>query len=1093
MMEVIINVKSKKAKTLMKKFFICLGLAAIMLAPSCENDPTSDILNGSENNTESGIENDVENGEGEAVAYLSVGINNAGTNANTNTNTNTTADSRISVGEENEEGRIPLYWNAGDKLVVNRTIQTLEIGKEFNGKDMAEFGLSAEALSQITYPITLLYPATSMTSSSTKHFYIDTEQEYLQGHLSNGYGILMGKAEKEGDGISMEHMCGYMRVSLTGTATVKKVMLRTVGHEPISGYFKHNETSTEIGMTTYMTSGLADGHYSSPVISINCTEGIKLSGEATDFYFALPAGEYKRGFVLHVLDSKNNQHRVKVYGTGKTITAGVMLKMPALAVNCTKDWGIFDGNELASFGRTLEKNVWLGVDETTIYLRNDIDMENETFTDLPEDKHHRAFITFRTDKGYNNDKIAVIDGKKSEAENYVIYNLRKETTTNSCLLFADVPEGCTVQNITLGKVADNPETVEIEADCILTLKPNGTDYTYSSTFSYLVAGTVKNCISNASAVGTIESGLGFKLSAFTSSSDGSTGTIDGCVNNGSIIVDATNASKENYVGGISAISYGIITNCINRGEIKVTGSNTEDGADIGGVVGCSAAQSTVSNCENYGKISLTGSGSTCSVYMGGVIGYSKSNTPISGCHNYGNVTLPGSKKATYFGGVIGISKSDMSDCHNHAAVTVSNTTSTLHAGGVVGRCDNPMTGCTNEKEVSVTATAVASYIGGIVGTGNQTVTNCTNEGSVSVSAPTAASYIGGIVGTGKQLITSCTNKGNVTLEDATTESYVGGILGNNNYAPVTDDAGNTSSQLLTGCVNGQKDTEKGKITVKYKKAAKANVGGICGYLSQIIQGNSESAEINATNYAPISVDGSATTYVGGIFGYVSKESTIAGYKNCGNIAITNTGSSNYSYCGGISGFSQKEDTHAYCDSSSTITIHSPNGKVRVGGIGGYFAAANNCNSSGNIRVLEGTTASSEVGGMGGFSNNGIKQYCTIDSTIDNKAKGVLIGGLLGSANGSRWYYSCKMKVAITSVDPANTGFASTRAASSGNTIRFGSSGNPFYISKSSTFLGLTASSIDVFSNEPAEDKINFVTTSADYQLSVNRSNIKFVD
>ncbi len=1072
----------------MKKLFICLGLAAIMLAPSCEIDPTSDILNGSESNTENGVENDTESGKDKAVAFLSVGINNTGTNANATAS----ADSRISVGEENEEGRIPLYWSAGDKLVINRRIQTLEIGEEFNGKDTAEFGLTEENLAQVTYPITLLYPATSKTSSSLKHFYINTDQEYLQGHLSNGYGVLMGKAEKEGDAISMKHMCGYMRVSLTGSATVKKVMLRTVGHEPISGYFKHNETTSEIGMTSYTASGLADGYYNSPVISINCTEGITLSGEATDFYFALPAGTYSKGFVLHILDSNNKQHRVKVYGSGKTIEAGVMLKMPPLAVSCTKDWGIFDGNELASFGRTLAKNVWLGVDETTIYLRNDINMENETFTDLPEDSYHRAFITFRADAGYKNDKITCIDGKKNDTENYIIYNLSKETDTDGGLLFARIPENLTVQNITLGKTADDPTTDANEADCIFTLNPSETDYTYTGVFSYVVVGTVKNCVNNASVVGAATTCSGLKLGIFSGSSDSCTGTIDGCINNGSIIMDATNGKTENYVAGIAGINYSIIKNCINNGTIKVTGSGAKNGINIAGIVGCSIENKEITNCRNNGAISITGA--TTKVYAGGVTGYAKSS--ISGCSNYGTVTTTNTGSELYLGGILGYLESDggISACTNYSTGTVisNNPAATPYVGGVLGYADNEISDCHNQGDVTINSTQVSVRMGGTIGLAKKTVTNCSNSGNVSVLTPAAGGRMGGVVGDAYELVTNCTNTGGVTLSDAVATTHVGGILGTNNYIVTDESDAITSSQLLTGCVNGTEGTTKG-INVTYKTSANAYVGGICGYSYNIIQGDSASTETYATNYAPINISGSATTDAGGVFGYTATKSVLVGYKNYGDVTITNAGSSSFSYCGGVGGNCSKDNKTYNCDNEGNLTLHFPKGKVRAGLIMPYFATASKCDAVGTIHIKAGTKDASEVGGLGGFSNNSTKSNCTLNGKIKNEATGVLVGGLLGSANGST-YSNCTMKIEIESIDAANTAFAVSRAGSADYTVKLGSSSsNSLKINKASKFNGITASSIDVFSDYQEDGKINFCNTHETLQLTVNSTYVRFVD
>ena len=762
----------------MKKLFISLGLAAIMLAPSCTTEPDEFYTpaNGATGADEIVTES--------AVAYINVGIDNSNT------------DVRISLGEESENN-VPLYWSKGDQLVINHTITTDPLAEKFDGKEYGSFGLQQEP----TYPITLMYPASVAVEGDAEKFYIPTEQAYLQSHLSNGYGILKGQAATAEDNIKLKHLCGYVKVSLTGSATVKKVMLRTVGHEAISGYFKHNDTETETGMTTYMAEGFADGYYSSPVIAIDCGEnGVTLSSEATDFYFALPAGTYSKGFVVYILDSSNKQQSAKAYGTGTTIVAGSLLKMPALAVNCTKDWGIYDGNEFAGFCRTLDKNAWLGVGEDTIHLRGDADMANESFSDIPQDSDHRGTISFPTDVGQS-DKIKVIDGKKSETENYAILNLKKTTKANGSLLFATIPEHLTVQNLTLGKVVDDPTTEEIEADCVLTYKMNGSSSNfYNGVFAYIVRGSLINCVNKATVNGSSTSSSGLRTGIFsgnaTTDTGKSIGTIKNCINYGSMLIDAAN-TKNNYIGGIVGYNYGTITGCSNYGAIVVknaAGVNT----NISGIAAVSATLLT--ECHNYGNISAINP-SVEGIRIGGICGYydyehasgeksfQNCTNGVEGSTTSGVITVSDAaiSDACSIGGIVGCNKmSYMYNATNYAPINV-NGTGLCYAGGIVGYTTKGVNTCKNYGALSASGWDKGwSYFGGVGGgaSGGSAVAKASgseNYGNITIDC-TAKSRVGGMAGYVKTMESNCKVKCNITINNAGTDSNVGGITGytNNN-------------------------------------------------------------------------------------------------------------------------------------------------------------------------------------------------------------------------------------------------------------------------------------------------------------------------
>ncbi|MCD7990030.1 MAG: hypothetical protein LUG48_23975, partial [Klebsiella quasipneumoniae] len=101
------------------------------------------------------------------------------------------------------------------------------------------------------------------------------------------------------------------------------------------------------------------------------------------------------------------------------------------------------------------------------------------------------------------------------------------------------------------------------------------------------------------------------------------GTIDGCVNNGT--VTAVSAVP---VGGITGQIYNassMITNCYNMGELV----NTVSAGTLymGGITGhMYAGGATVKNCYSTGAIT---SGSTTTTYVKGLIGYIRITSLIS--------------------------------------------------------------------------------------------------------------------------------------------------------------------------------------------------------------------------------------------------------------------------------------------------------------------------------------------------------------------------------------------------------------------------------------------------------------------------------
>lgn len=736
----------------MKKIFYALSLAAVLLTASCTKDATEDILNGGNNG-----DNQV------AMTTITVGIDNNQT--------------RIHLGEE-EDGYMPLYWSEGDVVytnVFNSTASASDpISAEDDGSEVATLKV-AEGSTEVFVGV-----KQSLTSKNDDgpYLYIPSEQTYDNTKVANGHAIMLGAIDTETNTATLKHVCGYMKVSLTGSATVKKVTLRTIGHEPISGYYHYTigETTT---INDYSNIGVADGFYTSPVITINCGEGVALSGEATDFYFAIPEGNYSKGFALTILDSNNKQQTVAAYKSSKTITAGVLTKMQPLTVDCTNDAGIYDYNSFISFVRTLEKDCWID-NNKALHLYTDVSLKDFDRSNITS---YDDLIYFRSNyTTYNNNDFTLFDG-----HNHTISDYSHTITKNkSALIFNTVLSGMTVQNLTVGSKAG------VDADCSALIKVgNTTGYNYTGTFCYQVLGKVINCTNNANTQIVYTRGTGCRFGAFSGNPDSTVAYIENCTNNGSItFTQEVSPTGDIQIGGIisRALSGSTVKNCINRGEISVT-STTPANINVGGIVG--RAYSSVSGCKNYASVSATDTrgadNNTAVSRVGGIVGSLDNGNSITNCTTSKDpdnasaqiptITLStnDAKGWNSVGGIVGYGSTEsdtpnvIDGCTNHATVIFAGT-GICRMGGISGQTGH-LKNCTNHGAVKQTNADCSAqvFVGGIGGSMHWNTENCHNYGDVSMvngGSGDAGGMAGYTTGTSAKTYTNCSVDCTVTAPKA---------------------------------------------------------------------------------------------------------------------------------------------------------------------------------------------------------------------------------------------------------------------------------------------------------------------------------------
>ena len=722
----------------MKKLFIGLSLAAATLFTSCSQDLTSDLDNTINNPTD-------------AVRTITVTVDNN--------------ESRIHMGSENDN-YIPLYWSEGDALSINGGFDSEPLTAEQAGGTSATFSIPAEA----TGDIQVIYPADAC--NGTAHFYLDSEIEYNPTKLANAQPVLMGFLPAGSNELMLKHMCGYLRVQLTGSATVTKVMLRTLDHKPISGFFKQTITAEQVSMIDYNANGLADGYFVSPIITINCGQGVALSSEATAFDFAIPAGNYN-GFALTIIDSNNKQQTVAAYKNGKQIEAGVMTKMAPLTVNCTDEVGVYDANAFIGYIRTLEKDCWLD-NNNNFNLRADISLKDFNRSDIVK---YQNLIYFRSSyTTYNNDDLKVWDG-----HDFTISDYSATITTNKTgAIFNTIEQNWTVQNLKIGKSAGK------NADCVFTFKiDNTTGYNYASAFSCNIKGKVINCTNNATTKYTLTKGKGVRYGTFSANDDSTVLNIESCTNNGEITyTESVTPTESIQIGGIASrnLSGSTIKNCTNNGNITIT-SKPAKHLQIGGITGESKV--TESGHTNSGNITVNGT-STKAIQVGGIHGYSYG---VSNSTNSGKITSNGTDNndCSRTGGIVGsLASGSISECHNLASGSVTSKTNYNGGwnsiGGIVGygsgenNTPNKIKGCTNKATIEYTGTGKCR-MGGITGMTGE-VSDCTNYGSVKQTNESCSNQVfaGGIGGTLHWNTTNTHNYGDVSMVNGGTGD-AGGFAG----------------------------------------------------------------------------------------------------------------------------------------------------------------------------------------------------------------------------------------------------------------------------------------------------------------------------
>lgn len=362
--------------------------------------------------------------------------------------------------------------------------------------------------------------------------------------------------------------------------------------------------------------------------------------------------------------------------------------------------------------------------------------------------------------------------------------------------------------ITLGKDIEAEDLDPITVDFTYTLDGNGKTITRTNATGALfssVSGTVKNLTLAGNFEATASQGDAPFVSTLAPD-----GTISGCTNKMTITFDK---NDHTYVAGIvKLMTGGTIEDCVNDGTITAKLINTSDKnvavAGIVAQVNASEQDIVIKNCINkkavtFAPVVESSSYGSKACGVGGIAGWlrdAKSFT-LENCDNEGPVTysaeyITSANGAKAYpicvGGVVGIAAAQNTGGYIEDPLTVAG-----HSISMTG-CDNSgavyncgvvyLSGSTGNKKEIKKRVFTGGLVGSLTGQSDKyaSLVECTNTGSVTPydltgeTASTQACYssvVGGLIGFGAYVdMNNCTVKCTMGTDKRPVMAY-GGVIG----------------------------------------------------------------------------------------------------------------------------------------------------------------------------------------------------------------------------------------------------------------------------------------------------------------------------
>ena len=212
---------------------------------------------------------------------------------------------KTALGTPDGAGNAEILWKTGDRISVNGALSNA-VSAGDDGKKVVVFTVPGS----LSAPYKVLYPGTS----SQNVISLPATQNYVADSFDGAAAAAYGTAVQAGEVYksSLHNFCGLIRLALTGSATLDKIVLNSLGSEKLCGNFT---LATDADGFTGAFSGGTSGS-----LTYDCD--VTLSAADTWFYIALPAQHYAAGIEALVYQTDGAFMRLKFWGDGETTLGG---------------------------------------------------------------------------------------------------------------------------------------------------------------------------------------------------------------------------------------------------------------------------------------------------------------------------------------------------------------------------------------------------------------------------------------------------------------------------------------------------------------------------------------------------------------------------------------------------------------------------------------------------------------------------------------------------------------------------------------------------------------------------------------------------
>ncbi len=214
-------------------------------------------------------------------------------------------DSRVQLDENSRT-----VWNEGDQISVFNKTDGNECWR-FDGKTGDTVGtisrVSGSAGGSAIGKIFAVYPYAESNAVSADGT-ITTEIPATQKYCADSYGVgnnIMVASSESGD-LAFKNALGWIKIRLSGTETVKSLVLEGNDGETLTG-----TATIDADLTVSLAADAAKS------LTLDCSKGVTLSSDPTAFYFAVVPQVFEKGITVtaHYSDGSTFEK-----STDKTIT-----------------------------------------------------------------------------------------------------------------------------------------------------------------------------------------------------------------------------------------------------------------------------------------------------------------------------------------------------------------------------------------------------------------------------------------------------------------------------------------------------------------------------------------------------------------------------------------------------------------------------------------------------------------------------------------------------------------------------------------------------------------------------------------------------